>query len=112
MKKISIILVAIIVSALSLFAKDCGKNSELVICVNRAYSLNIKKELAIKLAEIYLMDIYGEKVLKQRPWIVSEDDVRFKIEGTFHGKGVRFGGVAEIDIRKSDGKVLQYSHGK
>ncbi len=71
-------------------------------------NLNLDKKTVIKLAEIILVEIYGERVLKQRPWIVTDNGNNFSINGTFNGKG--FGGVAYITIRKSDGKVLHCIH--
>lgn len=73
-------------------------------------SLNLDQPTVIKIAEAILVQIYGEKVLKQRPWKIIENDESFKIEGVMLPK-IR-GGVAEIVIRKSDGKVISYSHGK
>ncbi len=67
---------------------------------------------AIMLAEKTLVKVYGEKVLKQRPWIVTDNISTFRIKGTFHFLGRRYGGVADITIRKSDGKVLHCTHGR
>ena len=36
-------------------------------------NLDLNKEVAIKLAEIILENKYGKKVLKQKPWRVSEN---------------------------------------
>ena len=82
--------------------------------VDKKRPVNLDKKTAIKLAEIILAKIYGEKVLKQRPWLVTDNKTEFKIKGTFHqnSKHSRVGGVAEIVIRKSDAKVLHYIHGK
>ncbi len=74
--------------------------------------LNLDKDTAIKIAEAVLVKIYGEKVLEQRPWIVEEKDNSFFIKGTFHKQGIAFGGVAKIEISKSDGSVIGYVHGK
>ncbi len=80
----------------------------------RIINLKLDRKTAVKLAEIILVKIYGEKVLKQRPWLVTDNKTEFKIKGTFHqnSKHSRKGGVAEIVIRKSDAKVLHYIHGK
>jgi len=72
--------------------------------------LKLDKQTAIKLAEIILVKIYGEAVLKQRPWVVTEDNFSFKIKGTFNYSVDHFGGVSEIVISKSDARVLKYSH--
>lgn len=86
----------------------------------RKVNLNLKQETAIKIAEVILCSIYGEKVLKQRPWKVTETETAFIIKGTLHGgngytkDGVKMfvlGGVAEIIINKSDARVIKYAHG-
>lgn len=75
-------------------------------------NLDLNKKVVIKLAEIILENKYGEKVLKQKPWIVSENNDSFKIIGTFHGEPGTKGGVADIVISKSDARVLSITHGK
>ena len=75
-----------------------------------AVNLNLDEATIVKLAEAVLVRIYGEKVLNQKPWIVTENDKSFKIEGTLP-KGY-WGGVAEIVIRKSDAKIISFTHGK
>ena len=69
--------------------------------------LNLDKETAIKLAESALVYIYGKSVLAEKPWNVTENKNEIKIKGTLHSKT---GSVAEIIIRKSDGKIISYSH--
>ncbi len=73
-------------------------------------SLNLSKDTAIKLAEATLVSIYGANVLKQRPWIVEENGKSIKIMGQLPSQAA--GGVAEIEIRRSDGKVMRCQHGK
>ncbi|MDH3069428.1 NTF2 fold immunity protein [Akkermansia sp. N21169] len=73
-------------------------------------NLNLREKTAVKLAEVILESVYGENVLNQRPWNVTDLGESFRIVGTFHGDGV--GGVAEIVINKADGKVISYTHGK
>lgn len=55
------------------------------------------------------MKIYGEQVLSQKPWIVTENENNFKIKGTLH---YALGGVAEITINKADARVIEYAHYK
>ena len=80
--------------------------------------LNLSEKEAIAIAEIILVKIYGERVLKQRPWIVSDKGDFYKINGTFHqsksedGSIVAVGGVAEIEIDKRNGAVRHFMHGK
>lgn len=77
----------------------------------RKVNLNLSKETAVKIAEVILASIYGEKVLEQRPWKVTETDTDFEIKGTFHSGKSRKGGVAEITISKTDARVIKYTHG-
>jgi len=74
-------------------------------------NLHLAKDSAVKIAEIILPNIYGEKVLKQRPWIVTDNGASFTIRGTFHHV-TSCGGVAEITIAKADAQVIHYTHGK
>ena len=82
-------------------------------------NLNIEKTTAIKIAEAILIQLYGENVLKQRPWIIKESKSTFQILGSSHRKPQKPGeivvlveGVAEITINKADGKILKCTHGK
>ena len=85
--------------------------SEFVECVNDKFvSLNLSKETAVKLAETTLVSIYGADVLRQKPWIVEENARSFKIMGRPTDR--MLGGVAEIEIRRSDGKVMRCEYGK
>ncbi len=77
---------------------------------------SVKKETVIKVAELILTDVYGSRVLEERPWIVEdrEDSDMYVIKGTFHrdeGK-VRMGGVAEIVLLKKNLQVIRCTHGK
>ena len=68
-------------------------------------------EKLITIAEKELVKVYGKRVLKQRPWkITHSDEKSITLTGTFHGQGL--GGVAEITLQKSNGKVLRMIHGK
>ena len=68
-------------------------------------------EKLITIAEKELVKVYGKQVLKQRPWkITHSDEKSITLTGTFHGQGK--GGVAEITLQKSNGKVLRMIHGK
>ncbi len=75
-------------------------------------NLNLDKETATKIAESIFVYKFGEKIKKERPWIVTEDNGIFKIKGTFHYPRGTKGGVVEIVIRKSDAKVLSLVRGK
>lgn len=72
------------------------------------------EDSAIKVAETILVNIYGEKVLEQRPFKAKLEGDVWKIKGTFHcpqGVGCK-GGVARIEINKKDGKVKSVIHDK
>ncbi len=70
----------------------------------------LNKENAIQIAEEKLLEIYGERVLKKKPWSVEETDKSFIIKGTL--PPMTLGGVPEIEISKADGSVISYKHGK
>ena len=65
----------------------------------------------LELAEKHLVKVYGERVLKERPWRITDNGDTLTIKGTKLPPGCA-GGVAEITIRKSDGKILKCIHGK
>ena len=68
-------------------------------------------EKLITIAEKELVKVYGKRVLKQRPWkITRSDEKSITLTGTFHVQGL--GGVAEITLQKSNGKVLRMIHGR
>ncbi len=73
-------------------------------------NLKLDRNSTIKIAEIILCHIYGEKVLNQRPWNVKEKDESFIIEGRLPENMA--GGTAIIEISKKNGRVLNYSHSK
>jgi len=67
---------------------------------------------ASKIAFIYLCNIFGKDNIKDElPLIVYQYEDYWLIIGTFNHMFAN-GGVAEIGIRKSDGLILYYSHGK
>ncbi len=68
------------------------------------------EETAIKIAESILVPIYGEQVLKKKPFIVKLDENIWSIKGTLP-KGY-LGGVPYIKIQKSDCKILMVGHSK
>lgn len=73
--------------------------------------------VAIRIAETILSKIYGEvEIAKEKPftailekgyWIVY-GSLPYKVKPGY----VAYGGVAEIVIRKSNGEVINVSHGK
>ncbi|PAW79857.1 MAG: hypothetical protein B9S32_00585 [Verrucomicrobia bacterium Tous-C9LFEB] len=66
---------------------------------------------AIRIAQTVWIPIYGEKVLKQKPFIAELDD-----KGVWHvhgslSEGLK-GDTALAEISKKDGTILRVSHGK
>lgn len=74
-------------------------------------------ETAIKIAEAVWIPIYGDEVLDEKPFQATYVKAKdcWRVTGTFpeNTDGViRFGGVAEIIISKSNGEILYVNHGK
>jgi len=68
-------------------------------------------EKAIKIAETNWVQIYGNEVLNEKPYLVTfKNDSICIVEGTLPENTL--GGVAYIEIRLSDGKVLKVTHSK
>ena len=72
------------------------------------------KESAVGIAEAFLVSIYGEQVLKQRPFIANSDGNYWSVVGSFHcPKGALcVGGVAQIKFSKKDGQISSVGHTK
>ena len=66
--------------------------------------------VAARVAEQIFVDIYGKKVLSERPWRVTDTNGCYFICGTLP-KGF-VGGVAQLKLKKADGMVWVYLHGK
>ena len=58
----------------------------------------------------FFMKAYGEKVLKERPWHVTDMGDSYAVTGSLE-KGF-FGGVAQLKIMKENGAVVLHLHGK
>ncbi|MFS4458811.1 NTF2 fold immunity protein [Bdellovibrio sp. HCB2-146] len=72
------------------------------------------EEAAIRTAESILVNVYGDKILNQRPFKARLENDVWKITGTFHcpsGANCK-GGVATIELNKRDGKVKNLVHNK
>jgi predicted amino acid dehydrogenase len=68
------------------------------------------EETAMKIAEVILYSIYGQKIYSSRPYCIELKNGVWIIEGTLP-KDYQ-GGVPYIEIQKKDGKVLKIMHGK
>jgi hypothetical protein len=68
---------------------------------------------AIKVAEIVWLNIYGSEINDEKPFTAKLQDGKvWIVEGSFNGGKHAKGGVAYIEIQKSDGKILKVTHGK
>lgn len=66
---------------------------------------------AIKMAEIVWLNVYGPKINDEKPFQAKlKNDKVWIVEGTLDKN--MLGGVAYIEIQKSDGKILKVIHGK
>ena len=91
--------------------KPDEKDTQYSYRVSLPEQAELPPEKLISIAEKELVKVYGKQVLKQRPWKISRSDEKsITLTGTFHGQGK--GGVAEITLQKSNGKVLRMIHGK
>lgn len=75
------------------------------------------EELALGIAEFYLDSIYGEESVDlQKPLNAVLKNGIWTITGTLqqptNPEYITIGGVAEIHLSKSSGKVLRITHGK
>jgi hypothetical protein len=70
-----------------------------------------REETAKKIAESIWIPMYGESILEERPYSAKLiGDSIWIVEGTLHEETL--GGVARIEIRKLDCKVLKIAHGR
>ena len=78
------------------------------------FDLKLDEASAVKIAEVIFVKIYGERILKEKPWIIKleADDSIFHIEGTFNKPEGSYGGVGEIKIKRSNAEVVSMMHGK
>jgi NTF2 fold immunity protein len=79
--------------------------------------------IALSIAEHALIKVYGKRQINyERPLKATLEDGIWSVRGTLccpNTKGQRIcevgrckGGVAELNLRQSDGKILSMSHGK
>lgn len=70
------------------------------------------EKIATSLAEIFLVNIYGNTILLQRPFKVHLGaDGYWIIDGKSPGP-TYIGGLAHIEVSKVDGRVRNVYHGK
>jgi len=69
------------------------------------------EETAKKIAEAIWLPIYGEKIYSEKPYVASlMGDSVWVVKGSLSEN--KRGGVAYIEIQKSDCKILKVTHGK
>jgi hypothetical protein len=69
------------------------------------------KETALRIAEAIWLPIYGDNIYNQKPYIVTlVDSSIWIVKGTLP-ENMR-GGVAYIEIQKSNCKILKVTHGR
>ena len=67
---------------------------------------------AVRIAEAVLSPIYGaDKIKREEPFRAISDGEVWHVRGDMHCDRC-LGGVAEIEISKTDGRVLRIGHGK
>lgn len=66
---------------------------------------------AVQMAQIIFVRIYGEEVLKKKPFIATLKGGSIWVVNGSIEEGMD-GGVPHIEIQKSDGKILKVIHGK
>ena len=66
--------------------------------------------MAAQIAEAVFVNTYGEKVLKERPWHVTDMGNSYVVTGSLE-KG-SLGGVAQLKIMKENCAVVLHLHGK
>lgn len=69
------------------------------------------EKTAIAVAEAVLFPVYGEgKIRSEEPFKATLKNGVWRVEGTLPSGYL--GGVAELQMNKSDGKILKMIHGK
>ena len=68
------------------------------------------EEIAFQIAEVIFSNIYGKDCIEgEKPFSINLENDIWIIKGTLHA---RKGGVAYMEIRKSNGEILKVHHGK
>jgi hypothetical protein len=111
MKKISNCFLSIIMMSCSCFFQGCSTPQEEQNLRDPQNGIVQDSETAKKIAEAIWTPIYGKSIVDEKPykatligdsiWIVESSSLK-----------EQFGGVAYIEIRKSDCKVVKVFHGK
>ncbi len=91
-----------------------GLNKNYVIKKNLPLklNLNLSKDEAVKIAEIIMVKVYGEGVLLQRLWVITESNGAYIIQGHNSGLSNERGGLIKVIIDKQNAEILDISHGR
>lgn len=91
-----------------------GLNKNYVIKKNLPLklNLNLSKDEAVKIADIIMVKVYGEGVLLQRPWVITESNGAYIIQGHNSGLSNERGGLIKVIIDKQNAEILDISHGR
>lgn len=112
-KKILFVFIIFIVNVLYVNAEnkmEYDKYLESQMFVETENGFVSTKELAIKLAEIYLIDLYGERIKKRFPLEATLKDEIWYVSGTLPA-GYE-GGIPIIKISKKTGAILGFINSK
>ena len=113
MRAMLFIALCVCIVAVALGAEPVGKmkkGNNPVKPAKTGVDVDLDEKAAVAIAEIVLAKVYGDWVLKEKPWNVAADETSFTIEGTLPKETV--GGVALIRIRRTNAEVIEITHGK
>lgn len=77
-----------------------------------------ESETALAIARAVLIPIYGAKTIgDEEPFVATDLGDRWFVTGTLHCPGapassICLGGTAEVEIAKSDGRIVRLIHGR
>jgi hypothetical protein len=97
------------IAAICLFSSMALKNDKAVHQVT-GRDFVPDEQTAIKIAEAIWLPIFGKEIYDEQPFEAHLVKNIWYVNGTL--KPGYFGGVAQIEIRKSDCKILSVSHPK
>jgi hypothetical protein len=70
-------------------------------------------KMAAEIAEILAKNVYGAaQIEKQKPYLVTRKGSQWIVRGSFPSNPGLKGGVFEVRLSASDGRVLRMIHGK
>jgi hypothetical protein len=104
-----IVLIAILVIASSAPSKIPALTAFCEDKMDDKVNVDLDESTAVQVAEAVLVRVYGKEVLDEKPWNVTSIKRGFRIEGTLRASK---GGVAEIEIDRTNCEVILIAHGK